>query len=291
LHFTGQDWDSESNLTHFMFRQLSTTEGRWITPDPSGLGAVDPNNPQTWNRYAYVMNDPLGNADPLGLSVTCDKDGNCHVVVWAPAPDPFSRREGGLENHETPRCANDMQWPCRVRLRLKLHLVLPAKNTVKQTICSALPQARVTSVNGSAGLVGGQQGSAQQVVNYNNGEVSNFLTGGLQAGWNGGVSASASAGFVYMSNGQFRNSDFSGPFNNVSASAPEGPGGSVSWASNGVKIVQGGVGVSLIPGPTGNYSYTWTSNPTPGGNIWTNLASPLGVFDLTLYGLRKAAGC
>jgi len=27
LHFTGQDWDSESSLTHFMFRQLSTTQG------------------------------------------------------------------------------------------------------------------------------------------------------------------------------------------------------------------------------------------------------------------------
>ena len=134
LHFTGQDWDSESSLTHFLFRQLSTTEGRWTTPDPAGITAVSPANPQTWNRYAYVMNDPLGNLDPLGLSVTCDKDGNCHVVVWAPAPDPFSHREGSLENHETPRCANDMQWPCRVRLHLKLPLVLSANNGTWQTI-------------------------------------------------------------------------------------------------------------------------------------------------------------
>src|SRR5206468_10949223 len=84
--------------------------------------------------YAYVMNDPLGNLDPLGLSVTCDKDGNCHVVVWAPAPDPSSHREGTLENHETPRCANDMQWPCRVRLHLKLPLVLSANNRTLHTI-------------------------------------------------------------------------------------------------------------------------------------------------------------
>jgi RHS repeat-associated protein len=67
LHFTGQDWDSESSLTHFMFRQLSTTESRWISPDPAGMGAVNPGNPQTWNRYAYVANNPAGAVDPLGL--------------------------------------------------------------------------------------------------------------------------------------------------------------------------------------------------------------------------------
>jgi RHS repeat-associated protein len=32
-----------------------------------GLAAVDLTNPQTWNRYAYVGNDPLSNVDPLGL--------------------------------------------------------------------------------------------------------------------------------------------------------------------------------------------------------------------------------
>jgi hypothetical protein len=168
-----------------------------------------------------------------------------------------------------------------------------AANKVKALICKLIPQGRVTSVNGSIGLVGGEQGSAQQVVNYNNGEVSNFLTGGLQGGWNGGAAASVSAGLIYDTSGHFNNSDFSGPFQNVSASAPEGPGGSASWAG-GVKIVQASFGVNLIPGPTVNYSYTWTSSPSPAGNVSTNLLTPGGTLDTLLFlvrNLANRAGC
>jgi RHS repeat-associated protein len=42
-------------------------QGRWASPDPAGLAAVNPAFPQSWNRYAYVMNNPLGLVDPLGL--------------------------------------------------------------------------------------------------------------------------------------------------------------------------------------------------------------------------------
>ena len=146
----------------------------------------------------------------------------------------------------------------------------------------------MTSAGGSVGLIGGETGSLQQVVNYNSGEVSNFASGGVQGGWNGGASASGSVGLIFQGNGQFTNSDFSGPFSNVTVSAREGPGGSVSWASNGVKVVSGSVSATLIPGPpTVSYSYTWTTKPKPAGNIWTNLSNPLGLADLALYGLRQ----
>ena len=34
--------------------------GRWPSPDPAGLAAANPLNPQSWNRYAYVMKNPRG---------------------------------------------------------------------------------------------------------------------------------------------------------------------------------------------------------------------------------------
>jgi RHS repeat-associated protein len=55
-------------------RTLHGTQGRWLNPDPAGSRAVDVTNPQTWNRYAYVGNDPLSRIDPTGLA-ECTMDG------------------------------------------------------------------------------------------------------------------------------------------------------------------------------------------------------------------------
>jgi RHS repeat-associated protein len=78
--FTGQNADTNSNLYDFTFREYSPSQGRWISPDPAGLGAVDPTTPQSWNRYAYVLNNPLGLVDPLGLDcVTANEDGTMSI--------------------------------------------------------------------------------------------------------------------------------------------------------------------------------------------------------------------
>ena len=57
-NFTGQNQDlttgSSGDLYDFMYREYHPIHGRWISPDPAGIGAVNPANPQSWNRYAYV---------------------------------------------------------------------------------------------------------------------------------------------------------------------------------------------------------------------------------------------
>jgi len=64
---TGDKRDSETSLDHTWFRQYASTQGRWTTPDPAGLAAVDFTNPQSWNRYAFVINTPVNLIDPFGL--------------------------------------------------------------------------------------------------------------------------------------------------------------------------------------------------------------------------------
>jgi len=71
--FTGMNSDTTGGDYDFLFREYST-QGRWASPDPSGLAAVDPTNPQSWNRYAYVLNDPLRLIDPQGLD-GCEDSG------------------------------------------------------------------------------------------------------------------------------------------------------------------------------------------------------------------------
>jgi RHS repeat-associated protein len=66
--FTDYVHDSESNLEHTLFRQYSSTQGRFLTPDPF-TGSMDPGNPQSLNRYPYVVGNPINFTDPLGLEV------------------------------------------------------------------------------------------------------------------------------------------------------------------------------------------------------------------------------
>jgi hypothetical protein len=42
--------------------------GRFSSPDPLGNFVADVGNPQSWNLYSYVWNNPLVNVDPTGTT-------------------------------------------------------------------------------------------------------------------------------------------------------------------------------------------------------------------------------
>ena len=108
--FTGNTQDAVKGTTgiyDFMFREHSAGMGRWLVPDPAGLAAVDITNPQTWNRYAYVGNNPLSRIDPLGLcefSVSQqDPDtGNIYQICL----DPSETRDGA----QPPPKVTNLSW-------------------------------------------------------------------------------------------------------------------------------------------------------------------------------------
>jgi RHS repeat-associated protein len=70
--FTSQERDGEAGLDYFNARSLQMRTGRMNQPDPVFANALT--NPQRWNRYAYVGNNPLRMTDPTGMS-PADKDG------------------------------------------------------------------------------------------------------------------------------------------------------------------------------------------------------------------------
>jgi RHS repeat-associated protein len=66
LKFTSKERDAETGLDYFGARYMSSAQGRFTSPDPL-LNSGRPWEPQSWNRYAYVLNNPLRYIDPLGL--------------------------------------------------------------------------------------------------------------------------------------------------------------------------------------------------------------------------------
>jgi RHS repeat-associated protein len=65
--FSDMTQDSSSGLFDTPNREYSAGQGRWLSPDPAGIAAVNMMNPQSWNRYAFVLNNPLLAIDPTGL--------------------------------------------------------------------------------------------------------------------------------------------------------------------------------------------------------------------------------
>ena len=66
--FTGKERDTESGLDNFEARYFGSSLGRFMSPDPEQIDGFDHlSNPQSWNGYAYVHNNPLNATDPDGL--------------------------------------------------------------------------------------------------------------------------------------------------------------------------------------------------------------------------------
>jgi RHS repeat-associated protein len=65
--FTGQMRDQETAMDWFNVRHMSGAQGRFQSVDPGNAGA-DAGDPQSWNGYSYVGNNPLSYTDPSGES-------------------------------------------------------------------------------------------------------------------------------------------------------------------------------------------------------------------------------
>ena len=81
-HFTGKERDNESGNDYFGARYYASSMGRFMSPDPlpwphwqnGGKDELERfeqfiSNPQNFNQYMYVRNNPLTSVDPDGLDV------------------------------------------------------------------------------------------------------------------------------------------------------------------------------------------------------------------------------
>jgi RHS repeat-associated protein len=79
-------YDTNTSTSPTMFRFYSMNLGRWHSPDPLG---GDVTNPQSLNRYAYVLNNPTTLIDPTGLDTgMCDDPAYAASHAECPSPPP-----------------------------------------------------------------------------------------------------------------------------------------------------------------------------------------------------------
>ena len=92
--------DESSGLNHTWFRKLENQAGRWTSPDPY-IGSMSVGNPQSFNRYSYVENDPVNFVDPSGLcsivttinangQITSTATSGCTVTINGGGQSPVS---------------------------------------------------------------------------------------------------------------------------------------------------------------------------------------------------------
>ena len=101
--FTSKERDAETGLDYFLARYYSGAQARFLSPDEFKGGIVDPitgkdigtntalpyadiTDPQTLNKYAYVMNNPLRYTDPNGHNAIAGVWGGAELGTFICGP-------------------------------------------------------------------------------------------------------------------------------------------------------------------------------------------------------------
>jgi RHS repeat-associated protein len=111
--FTGQQRDAVplTNLDYFGARYYAGGQGRFISPDLP-LIDQDPADPQSWNLYSYVRDNPLSYIDPTGQDCVYTDDIDSKGTVSVEQGN-CSRKHGTFVNGSID--VNSLTWDSRKR--------------------------------------------------------------------------------------------------------------------------------------------------------------------------------
>ncbi len=100
--------DSVTGLDYANNRYYTNAYGRFMTPDPS-RSSGGPEDPQSWNRYAYTRGDPVNRVDPTGRddtpSDTCTTSSSDFCITTTITGDDDDDTDDGWDD------ANDVGSP------------------------------------------------------------------------------------------------------------------------------------------------------------------------------------
>jgi RHS repeat-associated protein len=281
--FAAMERDTESSTDHTRFRQYSFSMGRWLTPDPI-FGEI--RNPQSFNRYAYVLNNPLRFVDPLGLEwCTLGQDGSRSGCISDDLCKEDPEKCKGKTHVDPKKEAEQADWMSELAARTKKILL-----ATKKKICENIPDGRSAGATGTAGAGVAGVVSMETVINWNTGEISNFYSAGQEIGVTS-PSIAATGGAIYNLGNS--NANYSGPFLNltvaygalgITTSYPTDVQGHIKL---GPTVTTTSLGVSAVPF-TMAASRTFTSSPEPAGSLHDKVPNPhVRPRDFVMLKVRK----
>lgn len=143
--FTGYESDAETDLDFAQARMYSPKLGRFMNADEPFNDQFE-DNPQSWNLYIYVRNNPLNLTDPLGMAAGCpdgspagcyERDGKYYIKVDGEEreydPTPIEDNGPPIEvPSPAPKCSANN--PCRGELPDSWHDWVPAWSSFRQMV-------------------------------------------------------------------------------------------------------------------------------------------------------------
>jgi RHS repeat-associated protein len=149
--YTGQEQDGETGLYYYNARYYDPAIGRFISADTI---VPDPFNPQAFNRYSYVLNNPLSYTDPTGhsneVTVTCDTSAGC----------PVSGGPGDSTTRDKNGSSAEIEWgPIRDNIGDGLKSFGDAVGEGGDQVSEVVSKAKSQIGSFFRGLFGGHKGS------------------------------------------------------------------------------------------------------------------------------------
>ncbi len=181
MKFTGKERDSETGLDYFGARYFSGAQGRFTTPDPL-MASAKASNPQSWNRYAYVFNNPLRHIDPDGLEVpeSCVKDEKCQIKVNVNIIKDKSLHNGnGLDPKQSKKADAMQNEAAAVLKNANVQLVVTPPEGSEGTVTGSGVRTDVSGTNAQAlNVVFTDQTPflhTGESINYNDGRLITYI--------------------------------------------------------------------------------------------------------------------
>jgi RHS repeat-associated protein len=140
--FTSHERDTETQLDYMQARYYQSQQGRFTSADPL-VSNGESLNPQGWNRYSYVLNNPMRLIDPTGLDdaeATEEQDKQKQVIK--PLEDKIiENRLQEIRKNAKPLAAGETATPTSVEQ-------IQGEQTTLQNATIQTPEMQVEVANG-----------------------------------------------------------------------------------------------------------------------------------------------